>query len=1225
MRSSHRFLRPFLAIAMLATLLITGAEARPAAAAPDDFTLTKSGPEDVLIGEIATFTLTAEGTQATDLFNLSFRDVLPPGITYVAGSAVPAPAAVINGPGASTTLVWSNTDDLPGNSKAQVSYQVDTDEDYDPATAPVGTSFTNSAAAYAHSNAFFIPQYDPATGVFPPLRPDGTTPNYTGEAATSTSTPIKAFRLTKRGAEELLRGVHDNGFDGRGGTPGTVYELEVENNPHYPTTGFTVDDRLNSYLEFLGCTDYYAAGTDHSTDVPFRELAAEAFEEWDGSGRMSDGPSGCRTPNSVTTVDDGSAFTADTEVSWGTFDLTPAEIEVIPYQAGVPMRQNCLTWQPGSTTSGLTQGRNLDNNCGPSTNEGDIAIPNPNLPELLSSNEGPTVNEAEACGTYLGTRICEDDEQIGSAEDIIIGKGMTGALNHGTNVATRLTVSTSEYRDFADLQVRDLLPAELDGPFNSTITVGGSTTAITPTAVNPISNGRLEIIYDHSTIAGLTDLDSDSELVIAFDSTVRVTRRDSGVPVRSGDESTNVAEVWGPDFVVPAHVNDGGADDEGDGAPDGDTTSAGISNELPSIKKYVAVKTPGPLDNDTAPDPVTATTCSDSFAGITWEDSAGGAPAPTDVNVDGYSPGDVTCFLLTASFPALLEYGSVKVTDLMPPGYTYLPGSAQRVTVPTSNTTDGSTVPADTMADSALTSETPTKLVFTLGSGGDVDNAGNEFAWVIGAVLGPPGAAAPGDITVNQQKMVTSNTAGDVFQFRDMAGAVWEEPVVDLAKGIESVTSPAASVNEPGPLGIDDDDSYADGTSASRLVEAGADVRYRIDVWNRGNRDASNVEVWDLLPAALDCGDVTTIDPVPGTTSPAGDGTCVGDGSAADPYRIEWPALGDVAASLDQTFPPSNFVTYHYTVSVPIDIETGVSATNTAGVRSYAAEINYDGDADGNPDTYSYWPADNIDGTTTAPTPNTTEASDTAVIVTQALSLEKGQWSGIDEAGNGSNGAAATTPDTATVGEIVQYELTTTVPEGTTVHDVVVSDSLPSNVTYFTGNGLFNGSVSDLQPTVSVTGSNDTADGEPVLADVSFPAVGATGDVTLTFPDGDADTRSVYRNAAASGDDEITVTFYVQVADLAANDAGGSIANSASAARNDAAGDPGRPSTPTPSPRRPANPIRRSASPTPCRPGTSPAPTTSSPSSSRSPIPPRAPRTCRSPTISWSSTRCRTA
>ncbi len=1154
MHRSIRLARPLLVIAMLAALLAVATDARPASAAPDDFTLTKAGPADVLIGEIATFTITAEGTQGTDLYNISFRDVLPAGITYVPGSGVPSPAAVIAIPGGTTTLVWSNTDDLPSNSKATVSYQVDTDEDYNPATAPVGTSFANSASAYAHANAFLIPQYDPATGEFAPMRSDGTTPNFTGEAAASTSTPIKAFRLTKSGGGELLRGVHDNGFDGRGGTPGTEFELEVENNPHYPTTGFTVDDSLDSYLEFLGCTNYYAAGTDHSTSVPFRDLAAESFEEWDGSGRMADGPAGCRTPNSVSTVDDGSGVTADTDVTWGTFDLAAAETEIISYQAGIPMRQNCLTWPAGASTTGLTQGRNLDNNCGPSTNEDDITVPNPDLPELLSTSENDAVNQAQACGTYFGTSICEDDEQISSSEDIVIGKAMTGVLNHGTTVPTSLTVSTSEYRDFTNLQVRDLLPAELDGPFNSTITVGATTTPITPTDVNSISGGRLEIIYDFSTITGLEDLDSDSELVIAFDTIVRSTRRDSGVPIRSGDTSTNEAEVWGPDFVVSSHANDGGADDEADGGPDGDTTSAGITNSFPSIKKYVAVKTPGPLDNDTAPDPVTATTCRDSYAAITWEDSAAGAPSPSDVNVTGYSPGDVTCFLLTASFPSLMDYGSVRITDLMPPGYTYLPGSAQRITVPTSSTTDGSTVPADTLTTTAPPTATPAKVVFAPGSAGEVDDLGQQFTWVIGAVLGPPGAAAPGDITVNQQKMVTSNTAGDVFQFRDMAGAVWEQPVVDLAKGIESVTSPATSVAEPGPLGIDDDESYADGTSASRLVEAGADVRYRIDVWNRGNRDAGNVEVWDLLPAGIECSDVIAIDPVPGTVSPIGDGTCVGDGSGADPYRIEWPALGAVAATLGQAFPPTSFVTYHYTVRVPLDIEPAVAATNTAGVRSYTAPVNYDGDSDGNPDTFSYWPADNIDTTSSAPTPNTTEASDTAVIVTEPLRVEKTQWSGIDEAGNGSNGAPGSAPDTATVGEIIQYRITTTVPEGTTVYDTTLSDTLPAGVTYFAGNGLFDGSIANLQPTVTVTGGNATTDGTPTLADASFPAVGTTGPVTLTFPDDDGDTQSVYRNATASGDDEVTITFYVQVADLASNDAGGTIQNSATAAYTDAAG-----------------------------------------------------------------------
>lgn len=108
--------------------------------------------------------------------------------------------------------------------------------------------------------------------------------------------------------------------------------------------------------------------------------------------------------------------------------------------------------------------------------------------------------------------------------------------------------------------------------------------------------------------------------------------------------------------------------------------------------------------------------------------------------------------------------------------------------------------------------------------------------------------------------------------------------------------------------------------------------------------------------------------------------------------------------------------------------------------------------------------------------PNATEAGDTAAIVTQGLENLKGQWTGLDEAGNGSNGVAATTPDTATVGEIIQYEITTTVPEGTTVYDATVTDTLPAGVTSFAGTALLDGTVSDLQPTVTVTGGNRDGD-----------------------------------------------------------------------------------------------------------------------------------------------------
>ena len=112
---------------LAAVVAVPVAVAGPAAAGPDDdFSLTKSDDVggEALIGEEITYTLTASGTQASNayLYNLSFRDVLPVGVTFV--SADPAPTAVLDDvPGAGeTTLVWENVNDLPANSTASIDY-----------------------------------------------------------------------------------------------------------------------------------------------------------------------------------------------------------------------------------------------------------------------------------------------------------------------------------------------------------------------------------------------------------------------------------------------------------------------------------------------------------------------------------------------------------------------------------------------------------------------------------------------------------------------------------------------------------------------------------------------------------------------------------------------------------------------------------------------------------------------------------------------------------------------------------------------------------------------------------------------------------------------------------------------------------------------------------------------------------------------------------------------
>ncbi len=1093
---------------LAAVVAVPVAVAGPAAAGPDDdFSLAKSDNVDgeALIGEQITFTLTASGTQVSNayLYNLSFRDVLPVGVTFV--SADPAPTAVLaDVPGAGqTTLVWENVNDLPADSNASITYTVDTNPDFaggtsGSGTVPVGSTVTNSAQAVASLDAFLIPDWSPTTGAF--------TGDFDGTAATTHDTDIIPFRVDKTGPGELLRGVHDNGFGSRSGTSGATYTIEIENNPDYATNGVTLRDILGPELEFLGCASYFPVGDDNSTDVPFRESSAAADEEWAGSGHMATDAAAptCRTPTSVNTVANGGpGGLADTVVDWSIGNLAPGQVVTVTYRAGVPMRANTTTWTTsgGAPSAGsLNQGRNLDNNSGPATNELDRTT-SPD-PELLVDGAPAVPNTATATGTYTpsGTSASDSDVENTEAEDIIIAKSMTGSLVHNSVVGSTLDITTSEYREFTDLVVRDLQPSALCylGVFTTNLTASGwNTTDCSGTrgAGNgsvattreiadggPYGTGRMELVWDSTVVPGLAALDSDSSITITYNSSVRTNYRGGlaslpGEPVLAGDEVTNTAEVSGPDFVVGEHTNDAGADPEADGGIDGDTASARLVNALPSIDKRISAKA-GPLsDASTA----TGATCGTQYGSITWQDTVAG----------GFGPGDIVCFELGATFPAQVDYENVFIEDLLPPGYAYVAGSAARVT---------------SIDDFPGATFTPGNLRWSLGT---VDNAGRDFRWVIAVRVGVPDDGEAGDINANLQKMIHNQNGGVVFQYRDEAPAEWTEPELDLVKGVKAVDAADNSLDRSG-RGPDWDGS-ATGGSTTTEVQSEADVTFRVDVTNDGNKTALNVDVRDRLPTGIGCGDVSGIT----------------DGGSCASGVITW-AVASLA--------PAASVERNYVVTMPTNVPAHENWTNTAGVRSYQADIN-----DG---LYDYYPRNNIDPTVTSGgLENTDRADDQAFLSTAAPGVAKAQASGIDEAGNGSNGTPATALDRVTIGEVSLYRLRLTIPDGTRVVNATLSDTLPAGLVYFEGSALYGGSVQTLAPAITsadIDGDGDRLDG----GTFTHPANGSNGLVRYTLP---AD----YRDAADGADAVVDVTFYVQAT---TGSAGATRANTATFAYEDGSG-----------------------------------------------------------------------
>ena len=106
------------------------------AAGSPNISLAESAPGTVLYGTSSTVTLTvtnpAGGSWA---YNLSFEEVLPVGVSYVAGSAsLGNPAILTNQPSANkTTLIWSNVSDLSPGSVATLTFKVIAATDTGPA------------------------------------------------------------------------------------------------------------------------------------------------------------------------------------------------------------------------------------------------------------------------------------------------------------------------------------------------------------------------------------------------------------------------------------------------------------------------------------------------------------------------------------------------------------------------------------------------------------------------------------------------------------------------------------------------------------------------------------------------------------------------------------------------------------------------------------------------------------------------------------------------------------------------------------------------------------------------------------------------------------------------------------------------------------------------------------------------------------------------------------
>lgn len=989
----------FLAVSPLVAL--QAATVAPVGAA-GTITLSENAPSSILYGTTAGITLTATNPSGNPpQYNLSLRDVLPAGVSYVAGSTTPAalgdPTVLANAPSAGeTTLIWSNVADLQPGSSYAVGFQLRPVTGAQAATDNLlpGNTFSDDASAYVNSDPRFVPHFDPVTGV-----PVGS--SYTGSAnAPPPSILISPIGVTKNVPApngQFLRGVHDQA---------RVYTLTVKNNLINPTDSITVDDWLPAAAEFLGCGAVDQTTNAIGTNPGFTN-------EYPGAPHLGQGlssPPNCLTPTLVSTETDtppGQPSDVYTHLQWTIGNLAPGATATIEFYAGITMRANSLSWAGSvpNTTGGQTA--NLDNNQGPETTQGETIT---NTAQVAGNYQGPLGGGATNPVSSVGTNTTE-------AADLAIEKSVhpTG-FQAGQQVTYSLDFQTGEYR-YAGTSgqgavITDIVPngvCPIDNLTNydahsdpqcapvpgagPTLTdnLTSTTTPLPYTSVTENADGTFTLTWD---LAPLPPNSNETINFLAVDRSFYQSNGADTTPTLAGDTYVNSATFSaGTDATC---VLGGNADP----VPDPTCTSGGapIYSGETAAETGIANATNASTASQNTPEPTVAKRIALPPPAGQAVDCSTATYISTDTNPPPtYQKGDEVCFQLEVDFPPGVQTKNPVVTDFLPPNSTYVNGSAV-------------VLPGNTVTQSLDTSNAGSGvLTWTLG---DLNADGNYYAgpgqvFLVDLAVTPTADPSVGntfDLTGNLMKFTAVNTAGQSLSERDQAEYDLSWPLLGLVKGVEQVVRGATTV--AGPFGF--------GSNVDNVqVEDGDQVTFRVDLTNTGFEPAQNVQVEDNLPAQLQCAtDVSAI---------SNGGACNGAG------QILWPASAGISVPAATGPSTPGELSLTYVVTIPATVAAGESLPDHAGVASYQGTNDQGG-------TNTYIPANNIDPANGPSSWNTSPADDTSAVQTAGATLTKSAAPLVTPQGSGG--------PIATIGEPILYTLTATVPAGTNLYNATLSDPL---------------------------------------------------------------------------------------------------------------------------------------------------------------------------------------
>jgi len=1159
------------------------------------FSLSQVAPATVLYGTPASITLTASdsdalGSGATPGYNVSFRDVLTAGVSYVANSgSLGNPTILLNEPsGADTTLIWSNVADLEPASSETLTFSVQGLTDGGAVTCTTalcpGASYTSTATVYVSNDPRYVPQFNATSGL--PIA--GT--QFTSQTASNTTT-INALTTTlanDRPDSELERGVHDQQH---------IWTLTTTNNAVPGVTHDTALTEIDAYLpaglEYLGCGNAHGSNPDGNTTDAHGTNEGSAAEYPDAPSMANATPlvSGCPQPTSTTTVQlsagtsnpGGVANGVYTYVQWifgtGSGDLPPTSLApsgtyVIKYYAAVPLRENALDWGAGATAgtapSGAsdTQIANLDNNQGPDTS-------------TLSQTGAAQVSTATSTGVYSGVldggaanpSTASGNDTV-TIHDIAVQKSITttgagcssssASFDEGEIVCFTLNYQTGEYRYApsdatfpAGVQLVDTLPnglCPIDASSNYDQSAAGANhsecdlrAGVTPSQAytsvvedngtsHPLNDGRsgAPAAGDFTLVWSLGQLSTNASGSVEFPALDRTHYQQyaagafsAAAPVLAGDTLGNFSNIAADTYatcvngasldltcatagaaaVYPAGEPGGNAPPLADALAETSSSSAAQTAALPTVTKEVGSPVAGQCTS-----------------GVTYASTA-----PTD-----YQEGDLVCFQLTVTFPAASSDKDPTVQDYLPPNSTY--DAAASGADATNTVTIPATVPAGDPAASGSGGDANPVYVPSTGDGDSLtlfmgapqagcttacdlfSSPGQLLVYDIGTTLtGSPTAGNDFDLTQNLMKFASFDTPDAGIGDRSEVTYTLADPNLTLRTGVEAINGTAIS-------GGTVFDSNKDGV----VVHDGDAATFRVDISNSGAIAATTPTIWDVLASGQTCAEISAI---------SDGGTCYAAGSTGVPLGV-----GSATATVTHTtivwsgsdiplIAATGTDTETFVLTVPSTAATGDNFANTAGVAAYIGQPNTgaSGDTTYVPQTSNIVTSDG--GTVTAP----------AAAVSAAPTPPGG-----DVVQDPSNVllsdptiAKSVAPTTATIGQVVEYTLTATVPVGTTLYSGTVTDALGTStpqLSYAAGSASASCHGGPLTGTISASGDSGT--GSDGTYTFTLAASAATNTVALDFPTPLAVTPT---GTAVT----CTLTFTAHVNDVAANVRSALIANTA--------------------------------------------------------------------------------